>query len=150
MGKPKTPETRGKPGYPDRANMKSRQPPAERREADGVGIGGSRDSAPRRCPSCGARVISYDYDFALDCYLGPARVDPTPLSLELAIACRLTGRNIYTHAQGRAGRRTLSRVWARQTLPTGSTILPAHICGAQTPTGLPARTRTVTPDVCPF
>lgn len=108
-------------------------------------------TAPRnRCPGCSARVITYDHDYHLDCYLGPTRLDPTPLTLNLAIACRLTGRPIYHHTRDRAGNRRLSRIWTRHHLPATGHILPAHHCGATTPTHLPPIDRNTTPEHAPF
>lgn len=106
--------------------------------------------ASRRCGQCRAAVVIYDLDYALDCYLGPRRIDPTPLSIEQAIACRIIGRDLYLAELGVTGRRRLSRIWEHRPLPVGI-ILPAHICGARVPTAMPDPTqRHPVPEHCPF
>ncbi len=102
-----------------------------------------------RCPACKAHVLVYDWDHDLACYLGPDRVDPTPLTVELAVACRITGRSLYTHSRDRAGRPRMSRVRVHRPLPAEQ-LLPAHVCGARTPTTIPLANRTPVPDTCPF
>lgn len=103
-----------------------------------------------RCPACRAEVIVYDWDANLVCYLGPDLVDPTPLTVDLAVACRVTGRDLYTHRRDRVGRRHMSRLWARP-LPADLVVLPRHQCGARIPTRLaPLTDRTALPAVCPF
>ncbi|WP_425837015.1 hypothetical protein [Microbacterium sp. PA5] len=96
------------------------------------------------------RVLAYDWDDQLRCYMGPVKVDPTPLTLDLAIACRLTGRPLYRHHVDRAGRRHLACLWARP-IPNGVVLLPEHRCGARIPTTLPPLTDPEpAPALCPF
>lgn len=104
-----------------------------------------------RCGTCRNEVIIYDFDHNLDCYLGPTPVDPTPLTFDLAVACKVTGRPIYHHTRDRVDRRHVSRIWDRHLLPTAGHILPAHYCGARVPTTLSlAPDRPPIPDTCPF
>lgn len=119
------------------------------RSSPPIGGTGTRNRPQNRCPKCGIRTLTYDYDYALDCYLGPRRLDRTPLDLQTAIACRLTGRPLFTHTRTLTGRR-VSRIWNTQPIPTATTILPEHLCGATTPTVLPPVDREPTPTICPF
>jgi hypothetical protein len=104
-----------------------------------------------RCPNCRAHVLIYDWDANLACYLGPDKVDPTPLTVDLAVACRITGRGLFSHTSDRVGRRHISRVWSRHPLPAGHVLLPAHVCGARVPSLLPSLSdRRPIPELCPF
>lgn len=143
---PKTPESRSKTAIRTPPRNRFGQPTATRKGATGVRITGSPN-----CRGCGATAITYDFDNGINCYMGPTLVDPTPLTLELAIACRLTGRRVYHHTQGITGRHYLARIFDRNPLPATGSILPAHQCGATTPTQLPPNPNRVTyPDNCPF
>lgn len=104
----------------------------------------------RTCRDCSAEIREYDYDEHLRVYMGPTRVDTTPLSVDLANACRLIGRPIYTWRRDLLGRANIARIWAHHPTPTNTLIIPAHQCGARAPTQLPRRPKPADQPECPF
>lgn len=91
----------------------------------------TRNASRHRCPSCRASVLSaVDGDLCAS----SVTVDPTPLTPEGELACKLSGRLTYRLRirEGRAQLDDRDPVWTGAA-PAGATIVPAHFCGARFP-----------------
>ncbi|PPH95152.1 hypothetical protein C5C95_16990 [Rathayibacter sp. AY1B7] len=100
---------------------------------------GPEEPRPDQCPRCSQPVLIYDWDDIDGVFLGPARVDPTPITPLDEVACTILDRPTYLLEKTIVGTHRLSRRWAitlRRHTPYAIAILPAHQCGARYPTTL--------------
>lgn len=90
----------------------------------------TRNASAHRCPTCRAYVLSaVDADRCAE----QVTVDPTPLTNEAELACKLGDRPTY-RLRIREGRAQLDDRDPRTgPAPEGAVIVPAHRCGARFP-----------------
>lgn len=101
--------------------------------------GGTYIPTRSTCPRCKEAVLVYDWDDMQGCYLGPRRVDPTPLTPADEAACTVIGRPVYALETTIAGTYRLSRIhrqWHRERA-VNPVFVPEHRCGARYNTQLP-------------